>query len=387
LGGAPEGVGPAERARERSFRDAAKAEDRQVVVVGAGPAGATAARHARLAGARDVVLIDRRARVGTPVECAGFLPAEDELAAMLPSVQDQRGLFHVPDEFVLARTEETAIVSPGGRVKVLPFRGITIDRAAWDMRNVELAVEAGVEFRPSTSAEGLEGGVLRTDRGAMLASVIVAADGPHSRVRGWAGLPEPRLVAPAINAVARIEHGGRVEMHFGREAPGGYAWVIPAGDGVAHVGLGVDPRFGGRELKTLLERFARRVGADIVELAAGFVPSAGPLARTHAGNVMVVGDAAGHVMASNGGGIPIALAAGRVAGRVAARVATGEGTIEEYEAGWRAEVGDVLRVSSRTRWMAGLPMRSPALLSMAMWAMPRWEMARALRCQRLLFFY
>jgi digeranylgeranylglycerophospholipid reductase len=385
LGGAPAGGGPAERAREGSSRDTTRAEDRQVVVVGAGPAGATAARHARLAGARDVVLIDRRAVVGAPVECAGFLPAEDELAAMLPLVPDQRELFHVPDEFILARTEETAIVSPSGRAKVLPFRGITIDRAAWDIRNVELAVEAGVEFRPSTSAEGLEGGVLRTDRGAMVASVIVAADGPHSRVRGWAGLPEPRLIAPAINAVANIEHGGRVEMHFAREAPGGYAWIIPAGDGVAHVGLGVDPRFGGRELKTPLERFAKRIGAELVELAAGFVPSAGPLARTHAGNVMVVGDAAGHVMASNGGGIPIALAAGRVAGKVAARVARGEGAIDEYEAGWRAEVGDVLRVSSRIRWMAGLPFRSPTMLGVAMWAMPRWEMARALRCQRLLF--
>jgi len=39
------------------------------------------------------------------------------------------------------------------------------------------------------------------------------------------------------------------------------------------------------------------------------------------------------------------------------------------------------------RRMAGLPLRSPTLLSMAMWAMPRWEMARALRCQRLLFFF
>jgi digeranylgeranylglycerophospholipid reductase len=360
------------------------AEPWQVVVVGAGPAGATAARCAARAGA-EVLLIDRRAVVGRPVECAGFLPAQDELAAMLPGVPDQQDIFGVPERFVLDRTEETVIVSPSGRRKVLAFQGVTIDRAAWDAHNVDLAVEAGAEFRPSTGATGYENGTLVTEMGVCSPTVLIAADGPRSRMRRCAGLPDPRLIAPALNADARIKHEGRVEMHFCREAAGGYAWVIPAGDGRAHVGLGADPRRGGGDLRPALERFARRVGAELGAVSAGAVPSAGPVARTVAGNVMLAGDAAGHVMASNGGGVPIALAAGRAAGEVAAAVADGKARVEDYERRWRAEVGEVLEVAARIRWLAGVPFRWPLLLDMVMWAMPRWEMARALRCQRMLF--
>ena len=382
MGGVPGEDGTGRTAREASSPGRA-AGARQVVVVGAGPAGATAARCAARAGA-EVLLVDRRAVVGRPVECAGFLPAEDELRAMLPGVPDQSEIFHMPEQFTLDRTEETVIVSPSGRREVLAFKGITINRAVWDAHNVDLAVEAGAEFRPSTGATGYENGILTTERGVYSPTVLVAADGPRSRMRRLAGLPDPRLIAPAINADARIKHEGRVEMHFCREAPGGYAWVIPAGDGRAHVGLGADPRRGTGGLRDALERFARRVGAELGEVTAGAVPSAGPVARTVAGNVMLAGDAAGHVMASNGGGVPIALAAGRAAGEVAAAVVGGRARVEDYERRWRAEVGEVLEVAARIRWMAGIPFRWPMLLDMVMWAMPRWEMARALRCQRML---
>jgi len=370
------------RAREASARGRA-AESRQIVVVGAGPAGATAARFAARAGA-EVLLIDRRAVVGRPVECAGFLPSKGELAAMLPGVGDQARLFDISEEFILDRTEETVIVSPSGRRKVLAFQGVTIDRAAWDAHNVDLAVEAGAEFRPSTGATGYENGILVTERGVYSPTVLIAADGPRSRMRRCAGLPDPWLIAPALNADVRIKHDGRVEMHFCREAPGGYAWVIPAGDGRAHVGLGADPRRDTEGLRDALDRFARRVGAELGEVAAGAVPSAGPVARTVAGNVMLAGDAAGHVMASNGGGVPIALVVGRAAGEVAAAVVAGRARPEDYERRWRAEVGEVLEVAARIRWLAGVPFRWPLLLDMVMWAMPRWEMARALRCQRML---
>ncbi len=382
--GDDDGAPPASVAR--FFRQPGPPDDRQVVVAGAGPAGATAARYAAMAGA-DVLLVDRRATVGTPMECAGFLPSSRELARMLPGVPDQGELFDVPERFVLYRTEETVIVSPSGRRKVLPFEGLTVDRRAWDPHNVDLAVEAGAEFRPSTAVTGLEEGVLVTDRGRVAPGVLIAADGPHSRTRRSVGLPEPRLVAPALNALARVEHEGRVEMHFCREAPGGYAWVIPAGDGHAHVGIGVDPRFVRGDIKAHLQAFAKRSGAELLDLAAGFVPSAGPIPRAVKDNVMVVGDAAGHVMASNGGGVPIALAAGRAAGETAARVVAGGATVEQYETRWRAEVGDVLRVAARIRWLAGLPFRWPLLLDMVMWAMPRWEMSRALRCQRMLWVW
>lgn len=367
---------------ERSFKDSDKPEDRQVVVVGAGPAGATAARFAAEAGA-DVLLMDRKAVVGSPVQCAGYIPSEVELEDMLPDVADQDQLYRIDDRFELARTYETVIVSPQGRRTYLRFEGRTVDRARWDPHLVDLAVKAGAEFQPSTHALRLESGTLFTDRGTYVPGVVIAADGPHSRMRAAADLPSPRLIAPALNAPSKHLHGGKVEMHFSRESPGAYAWVIPAGREMSHVGLGADPRRKGVDLKANLRVFAERVGAELGPITGGFVPSAGPVKRTVRGNVMLVGDAAGHVMASNGGGVPIGLAAGRAAGQVAADVVRGRTDLADYERRWRAELGDVLATAARFRWAVGMPFWSPLAMEMAMWAMPKDQMLRALKCQRI----
>jgi digeranylgeranylglycerophospholipid reductase len=353
-----------------------------VVVVGAGPAGSTAARFAAEAGA-DVLLIDRRPVVGTPVQCAGYLPCEEELADMLPDVPDQDQLFEVDDDFEMARTYETVIVSPQGRRTYLKFEGRTIDRSRWDPHLVDQAVKAGVEFRPSTQAMTMESGVLFTDRGSFIPGVVIAADGPNSRMRSAVGLPDPKLIAPALNSPCEHLHGGKVEMHFNKEAAGTYAWVIPAGKGISHVGLGADPRRKNVDLKGNLRAFAEKVDAKLGPVTGGFVPSAGPIRTTVKGNTMLVGDAAGHVMASNGGGVPIALVAGRAAGQVAAGIIKGDGDLVDYERRWRKEMGDVLATAARFRWAAGLPIWSPLAMEMAMWAFPKGQMLRALKCQRV----
>jgi digeranylgeranylglycerophospholipid reductase len=202
-------------------------------------------------------------------------------------------------------------------------------------------------------------------------------------MRAAVGLPAPKLIAPALNAPCKHLHGGKVEMHFARESPGAYAWVIPAGKEISHVGLGADPRRKGVDLRANLRAFAERVGAELGPVTGGFVPSAGPVKRTVKANVMLAGDAAGHVMASNGGGVPIGLAAGRAAGEVAAAVVRGRADITEYERRWRAEVGDMLATAARFRWAAGMPFWSPLAMDMAMWAMPKDQMLRALKCQRI----
>jgi digeranylgeranylglycerophospholipid reductase len=386
VGSDPDGGTDQPRAVKDFFKDSDKAEDRQVVVVGAGPAGSTTARYAAEAGI-DVLLIDRKTVVGSPVQCAGFIPSEGELSEMLPKVPDQGELYSIDDRFLLARTYESAMVTPKGRSYTLRFEGRTVDRAEWDPYLVDLAVKAGAEFRPSTQAIGVENGVLTTDRGNLLPGVIVAADGPNSRIRTSMGMPDPKLLAPALNAPSKLVHTGKVEMHFCAEAPSAYAWVIPAGQGIANIGLGVDPRRKDVDLRANLRAFAERVGADLGPITGGFVPSAGPVKRSVKANVMLVGDSAGHVMASNGGGVPIGLAAGRIAGHVAARVVKGSGSIKEYEREWKAQMGEVLGTAARFRWLAGMSFWSPLAMEMAMWAMPKSQMLRALKCQRLFWLW
>ncbi|MFZ3162189.1 NAD(P)/FAD-dependent oxidoreductase, partial [Methanothrix sp.] len=105
-------------------------EDIQLAVVGAGPAGSTAA----LVAARelDVVLIDRKGEIGSPVQCGGFLPEAWELEALLPRAGLPDILREIPEHCILHRTRLQRIYSPSGKSKEFAVAGRVIDRRAFD---------------------------------------------------------------------------------------------------------------------------------------------------------------------------------------------------------------------------------------------------------------
>jgi digeranylgeranylglycerophospholipid reductase len=99
--------------------------------------------------------------------------------------------------------------------------------------------------------------------------------------------------------------------------------------------------------------------------------------------VILVGDAAGHVMATNGGGINVSMIAGRIAGDVAADHVQNGTPLEAYEAQWRRAVGVPLARGARIKKVADRFFRSDRLLEAAMLLMGGRRMRRAIQCQPL----
>src|SRR2546425_777376 len=139
-------------------------------------------------------------------------------------------------------------------------------------------------------------------------------------------------------------------MFFGNLAPGGYAWIIPKA-GCANVGLGTWERFRGN-LRELFDKFIAARRLEPGKATGGFVPVLGPPPRTVKDNVMLVGDAAGMVMATNGGGNNVAMIAGRFAGLTAADHLLDGTPLDAYETRWRTAVGGPLA--------QGAPAKTPA---------------------------
>ena len=103
------------------------------------------------------------------------------------------------------------------------------------------------------------------------------------------------------------------------------------------------------------DNFLKNRGLKVNTRTVGkMVPSNGPIARTASENALLVGDAAGHVMAVNGGGIPIAMICGRIAGRAAASYVRDGTTMKEYEREWRQQVGKPLQTAVNTKRLATL---------------------------------
>jgi digeranylgeranylglycerophospholipid reductase len=167
-----------------------------------------------------------------------------------------------------------------------------------------------------------------------------------------------------------------VEMYFGSVAPGGYAWIIPKGDGKVNVGLGMRRSIANDDtpLRQYIDKFVYQnklvspnlKRAKIVSRVGAIIPVGGPLKRTWTPNTLLVGDAAGHVMASNGGGIPTAICGGIIAGETISSHLENGSSLVHYEQTWRDEFGIELETALRVLRVADTVMPSDSITDICM---------------------
>lgn len=308
-----------------------------VLVVGLGPAGARAAFEAARGGA-SVIAIDKRAEIGVPVQCAEFIPLPLGGHAQGPGVIRQR-------------VAGMKTMLPSGAVEVSDFPGLLIDRAAFDQALAREAVQAGAQLYCDATLEGLDAqtGAARVCIGdgihTIAHRVLVAADGPHSKVAALQGLPTLRTVNTRQYTVPLTAPYADTDIWLSNDFPGGYAWLFPK-DGVANLGLGLDRRFAD-DLKAPLDALHRRlveegrVGAEILARTGGLIPVGGLRARLVEGRTLFVGDAAGLTHPITGAGIAAAVISGGRAGQAAAAWLHGTaGAFEDFEEDVRDQFED-----------------------------------------------
>lgn len=329
-----------------------------VLVIGAGPAGSTAAKHAASGGAK-VLLMDKKSEIGAPKRCA-----EGVSNGGLESL----GIEHNP-RWITRQLDGVRLISPDGTNvwltsdKVdLPEAGCILERKVFDKYMAMDAGRAGAEIKIKTLATSME----RVDEGFLVdaecmgekfqiqAKIVIAADGPESRVARWAGLKtavKPKDMESAAQfemAGVEMENNNCIEFYFGSVAPGGYAWIFPKGDDIANVGLGVLTTNTDKTAYEYLLEFVKNCpatqNAQPVELNIGGDPVGGMPKKLVTDNLMVVGDAAGQVNPLTGGGIISGMTGGMIAGKVAAEAINegdlSENKLKEYETTCRAEIGD-----------------------------------------------
>jgi digeranylgeranylglycerophospholipid reductase len=350
-----------------------------LVVIGAGPAGSTAARTAAEAGL-SVLLVEKRQEIGSPVRCAEGI-GHGQLTA-----------FIAPDPRWIS-TEVTGAqltVHGGNDVETLQAeggRGYVLERRVFDRVLAEEAARAGAEVRVKTAAVGLvceEGavrGVWLAAPGAtwqVAASVVVAADGIESLAAQWAGLETRLPLKDAMSCAQYLLAGieidpNRIVYEVGRGvAPGGYAWVFPKGEGLANVGLGVQADLADEPALNYLNRFIEGrphlSAGSPVTLIAGGVPVAPPPPRLVTDGLMVIGDAARQVDPLTGGGIASGMEAGRLAARVAIDALqkgdVSAGALGAYETAWQGGLGRRLARNYRLKEKYGPDRRAFARLFM-----------------------
>ncbi len=354
-----------------------------VLVVGSGPAGSTAAMYAAKGGA-SVMMLERRSAVGTPVRCGEYMPSNGEIVKMFPNLTDEDSLFDIPSKLVCKETLGIKLVNPKEKVTLLEMPGYTVDRDLFDQHLAKRAEEEGAELVTRCAFDSIEDGVAKTTEGDIEYKVIIGADGPGSRVAQSLGLNRNRNPYPAVTAQVKGDFEPYLYMFFGDIAPGAYSWIIPK-DGRANVGVGCSPRFSQGKVTDYFDKFAAKRGfEDHTRIGGKYVPSEGPIAKTVEGNGMLIGDAAGQVISVNGGGIPLAMIAGRIGGTVAAANIKSSAPLEDYETQWRHILEKPLKTAAFNKKLADtFAFRSEWSTTFCMGVLGKRRLNKLIRCQSL----
>jgi digeranylgeranylglycerophospholipid reductase len=321
-----------------------------IIVVGAGPAGTTAARYAAAGGA-SVLVLEKDRDVGYPVRCGEAVSHEGVVQFIEPD-----------PKWIAATVTKFKLVAPNGLSVVPNLDGVgyVLERRLFDYALGKRAAAEGAEIVTKAYVYDL----LRDDKGnacgvkALVkdqpteigARVVIGADGVESRVGKWAAIDTTCHIRD-MESCAQMTIAGidlaqdTLDFYFGDAvAPGGYLWVFPKGPGTANVGIGINVEHAKKRAAVrYLEDFVARTypKAAVLTQIAGGVPCAKTCDTIVRNRVMLVGDAAHQVNPTSGGGIISGMIGGMLAGQVAAEALKADdlSMLADYEKRWHKRLG------------------------------------------------
>lgn len=327
-----------------------------IIIIGAGPCGSHTAQRLSLLGYR-VLVVEKNGQAGDGICCTGIISQECLRA------------FALDRSLVLRQASSAKLLSPSGRCLRLCREGpvsAIVDRARLDMSLAEQAQEAGADYlfgaRATDILPGADAVEVRVNdrhkKTTLKAEAAIISSGFGSTLPAKLGLGEIKQFVLGAQAEVDINGVDEVEVYFDKSlAPGGFAWLVPTANGKGLAGLLTRNQADSR-LKNLLDILSHqgKIASRDVPASYGTIPLR-PLPKTYANRVLVVGEAAGQVKPTTGGGIYYGLLCANIATDVihqAFRAGNfSAAALSDYEKKWRARLSRELTIGYWARNLLG----------------------------------
>jgi len=327
------------------------------VIIGGGIAGSTTGKLISEHGHK-VLIIEEHHEIGKPLQCAGLVTPR---------------IFKLVHEngCTLNEVRGAIIHSPSGKelkIDAGKTKALVIDRVRLDQNCMVAAARADCELRLGAKAisakhtsNSITTKILRNGKTYSINSkLVIGADGVQSRVSQWFNLKGPKTILSGFGAeLVGVDSDPRfVEIFLGNDiAPNFFAWVIPKArkkiSGVlpARVGLACSkaPKFAYQYYHKLFSHpylGPRLLKSRPIQYIAGGIPL-GLVTKSYTDNVMLVGDAAGQVKPTSGGGVYTSILCAGFCARTAVQALQTKDysakTLRSYQRAWQTELGKELK--------------------------------------------
>jgi digeranylgeranylglycerophospholipid reductase len=318
-----------------------------VIVVGAGPVGSYTAYQLADRGF-SVCVLEQKRTPGQDIICAGVVSKAAFKRYDLPSTS------------ILSRISSVSFVSPlGRRLEYEPNEIISyvVDRGDFDSKLLRMAKKFGAQVRLKHKVHRITESnstyTVHTERKQYRARAVVLATGIQYDLSQQSGLSRPQkyLYGAQVEFPYSCKRS-HIEIHLGQTfAPGSFGWVIPARTGHARVGTIIHRR-GKTYLKKMLTDRLEVSLKNIEPFLRTKRIAYGPVRRSVRGNVLSVGEAAGQIKTTTGGGIFYGFLCSEIAVDKLVKTLKQGRSLQDYEITWRSALISELDIGIRLRKIA-----------------------------------
>ena len=343
------------------------AESTDIIVIGAGPAGSMAALEATRRNC-DVIILEEHPVVGDPNHCSGLITKKgmEKLGVPYPrTIVDNE--INAVNFFSPSNYKLTIMRKKKG--ELLVFQRNNLDRVLYNY-TIDKGAEGRLNsrvvslIRKNKQVIGVKVSPKNGQSYELYGKIVIDAEGTLGRFLPEAGLipPDREWRLPAMQyELDNVPDFPRdyCELYHGQQwAPGFFAWIIPACSGSVRIGLATFKQF---KTNKLLDKFFKKhpIAKDILKDAiitkkrGGVVAACGPVKKAWAPGFLVVGDAAGQVKATTGGGLNNGGYCGRLAGTIAEKHIHENIPLKKYDELWKTEYYLELKIMELYRKVVG----------------------------------